>query len=74
MRDYVRLMNTLEDGMIRDKVEMELGRKMVHLKSMLSLENFGVYIAPIAGDRLLPVTPKSKDLPKQPDRALTPPS
>lgn len=67
-------MNTLEDGRVRDKVEMELGRKMVHLKSMLSLENFGAHIAPIAGDRILPITPKPKNLPKEPDQKLSPSS
>lgn len=70
LRDYVALMGSLEDESIQDKVDLELGRKMVHLKSMLSMENFSVEIAPIAGDRLLPETPKPKAFPTQPDQKL----
>lgn len=73
MRDYIRLMNNIEDEEIRDKVELELGRKMVHLKSMLSMENFSSHIAPIAGDRILPITPKQKNLSSETDQKAVPP-
>lgn len=65
LRDYIAFMNKVEDEEIRNKIELELGRKMVHIKLCLSVENFGLEIAPVAGDRILPMTPKPKNLPTE---------
>lgn len=65
LRDYIAFMNKVEDERIRNKIEMELGRKMVHIKMTLSIENFSVEIAPLAGDHIIPVTPTPKNLPTE---------
>lgn len=62
LQDYIKLINSIEDERIREKVDTELGRKIIHMKMMLSVENFGVEIAPIAGDRLIPTTPQPKKI------------
>lgn len=64
-RDYIAFMDTIEDERIKNKVEVEWGRKMMHLKMFISMENFSVKIAPLAGDSILPVTPKYKKLPEE---------
>lgn len=74
IRDYIKLMNTVEDERIRAKLETELGRKMMHLKMAISVENFSVEIAPLACDRIIPVTPQPQQLPAEPDKKPLPSS
>lgn len=68
MLDYVKLVNSVEDARIRRKLEKDLGGKMVHVKMALAIENFSVHIAPLAGDRLVPSTPKPAMLPTEPEK------
>lgn len=53
LKEYVEIVNKIEDREIRRKIEMELGRKMVLMRQVLSIANFSKDVAPIAGDRIV---------------------
>lgn len=52
LRDYVAFVNCLQVKDVRKKVESELGRKMVVLRMVLSVDDFSSQVAPIAGDHI----------------------
>ncbi|PXF46604.1 hypothetical protein BWQ96_03593 [Gracilariopsis chorda] len=54
--DYGRLVAAIEDKHISRKLQDELGRKMVLVKMLLSVDNFSAVVYPVAGDRLVTST------------------
>lgn len=53
LKDYVKLVNEVADKEIRQKLEMELGRKMVVMRQVLSVHSFSTKLAPVAGYRIV---------------------
>lgn len=53
MKEYMEFVESVENDRVARKIEAQLGRKVLILRMALSIENFSVHFAPVAGDRML---------------------
>lgn len=51
--EYMEFATSFENDRIARKVESQLGKKIVIVRSALSIENFSAHVAPIACDTLV---------------------
>lgn len=57
------MMNNVQDERVKEKIELDLGSKVIQLKSMLSIENFSAKVAPLGGDHIVTTARPRSPLP-----------
>ena len=65
IREYVQFVNAVEDKRIREKLERDLGNKIVQLKMIYSVENFSIEVMPLVANNVLTTPRPQVSLPPQ---------